>query len=76
MQLLTMIETTFRRWAVYSEVRRELGAYGERELADLGIRRSEISTIAREAAARVQPAAKKQAAEKASGAFNKVAQAN
>lgn len=71
MQLLSMIETTFRRWAVYSEVRRELGAYTERELADLGIRRSEIASIAREAAARVQPAAKKQAE-----SFAKVAEAN
>ena len=48
MQLLTLIETTFRRWAVFSEVRRELGAYSARELADLGIRRSEIAAIAME----------------------------
>lgn len=71
MQLFSMIETTFRRWAVYSEVRRELGAYSERELADLGIRRSEIAGIAREAAARIQPAAKKQGE-----AFAKTAEAN
>lgn len=57
MQLLSMIETILRRWAVEGEVRRELGAYSERDLADLGIRRSEIPAIAREAAARVRPAA-------------------
>ena len=71
MQLFSMIETTFRRWAVYSEVRRELGAYTERELADLGIRRSEIASIAREAAARIQPATKKPIE-----GFAKVAEAN
>lgn len=70
MQLLSFIETTFRRWAVYSQVRTELGAYTERELADLGIRRSEISTIAREAAARIQP---KNRSERFAG---KVAEAN
>jgi uncharacterized protein YjiS (DUF1127 family) len=71
MQLFSIIETTFRRWAIYGEVRRELGAYSERELADLGIRRSEIAGIAREAAARIQPNAKKHGE-----AFGKVAQAN
>lgn len=74
MQLLTLIETTWRRWAVMSEVHRELSAYSERELADLGIRRSEIAGIAREAAARIQPRASR--AERKAGTFAKIARAN
>jgi len=64
MQLLAMIATTLRRWAVDSETRRELGAFSERDLADLGIRRSEIPGIAREAAARIHPVSTKPAAER------------
>lgn len=71
MQLFSMIETTFRRWAVYNEVRSELAAYSERELADLGIRRSEITGIAREAAARIRPAT-----EKHSESFGEIARVN
>ncbi|TDQ85438.1 uncharacterized protein DUF1127 [Dongia mobilis] len=74
MQLLTLIRTTWRRWAVMSEVHRELSAYSERELADLGIRRSEIAGIAREAAARIQP--KMMKADRKAGTFAKTAAAN
>ncbi|WP_374652157.1 DUF1127 domain-containing protein [Dongia sp.] len=56
MQLLSTLDLAFRRWQRYGEVRRELATYTERELADMGLSRSEIPQIAREAAALVRPA--------------------
>lgn len=57
MQLLSLIDLTLRRWQRYGEVRRELATYNDRELDDMGVRRSDIPRIAREAAALIQPAA-------------------
>ena len=51
MQLLSTINLALRRWQRYSEVRRELATYTDRELADMGLCRSDIRTIAQEAAA-------------------------
>ncbi|WP_374384613.1 DUF1127 domain-containing protein [Dongia sp.] len=53
MQLLSTINLTLRRWQRYSEVRRELATYTDRELADMGLGRGDIRTIAQEAAAAV-----------------------
>lgn len=55
MQLLSMLELTYRRWQRYGEVRRELATYTDRELADMGLCRSDLPQVAREAAALVQP---------------------
>jgi uncharacterized protein YjiS (DUF1127 family) len=55
MQLLSMLDLTFRRWQRYGEVRRELETYTDRELADMGLSRSDLPQVAREAAALVQP---------------------
>jgi uncharacterized protein YjiS (DUF1127 family) len=55
MQLLSYIDLTLRRWQRYGEVRHELCLYTDRELADMGVRRSDIPAIARDAAALIQP---------------------
>lgn len=54
MQLLSSIDLFLRRWQRYGEVRHELSLYTDRELADMGVRRSEIPGIARDAAALIQ----------------------
>jgi len=56
MQLLSFVDITLRRWQRYGEVRRELATYTDRELDDMGLRRSDIPQIAREAAALIMPA--------------------
>ena len=57
MQLLSMLDLTFRRWQRYNEVRRELATYTDRELEDMGLNRSDITHVAREAAALVRAGA-------------------
>ena len=57
MQLLSYVDLTLRRWQRYGEVRRELATYTNRELDDMGLRRSDIPQIARDAAALITPAA-------------------
>jgi uncharacterized protein YjiS (DUF1127 family) len=42
----------FKRWNRYSTTRRELDLLTDRELADLGIMRSDIPRIARESVSR------------------------
>jgi len=42
----------FKRWNRYNTTRRELDLLSDRELADLGIMRSDIPRIARESVAR------------------------
>ncbi|MBK8159668.1 MAG: DUF1127 domain-containing protein [Rhodospirillaceae bacterium] len=54
MQLLSSLDLFLRRWQRYGEVRHELSLYTDRELADMGVRRSEIPDIARGAAALIQ----------------------
>jgi uncharacterized protein YjiS (DUF1127 family) len=48
--ILATVKASFARRAVYAQTVRELNALTERELADLGIARADITTIAREAA--------------------------
>ena len=55
MQLLSLIDLTLRRWQRYGEVRRELATYTDRELDDMGLCRSDIPQIARDAAALITP---------------------
>jgi len=57
MQFLSMLDLTFRRWQRYNEVRRELATYTDRELEDMGLNRSDIPGVAREAAAFVHAGA-------------------
>lgn len=57
MQLLSTLDLAYRRWQRYGEVRRELATYTDRELEDMGLNRSDIPNVAREAAALVRPAA-------------------
>jgi uncharacterized protein YjiS (DUF1127 family) len=40
----------FRRWSMYRQASRELSSLSGRELADMGISRSDIPRIARQAA--------------------------
>lgn len=40
---------TYRNWRAYRETVNELGRLSNRQLADLGINRGEIATIARRA---------------------------
>nr|WP_298688119.1 DUF1127 domain-containing protein [uncultured Dongia sp.] len=54
MQLLSYVDLYLRRWQRYGEVRRELATYTDRELDDMGVRRSDIPAIARDAAALIQ----------------------
>ncbi|WP_119302124.1 DUF1127 domain-containing protein [Dongia deserti] len=60
MKLLEQIALLARRWATYQRVRAELETYTERELADMGMSRTDIGRIALEAASLVkaQPKAK------------------
>ncbi|MBI2255989.1 MAG: DUF1127 domain-containing protein [Proteobacteria bacterium] len=51
-----MLDLSFRRWQRYGEVRRELATYTDRELEDMGLSRSDIPDVAREAAALIRPA--------------------
>lgn len=44
------LRDSWRRFRVYRQTLRELSALGDRELADLGIHRSNIGAIAAEAA--------------------------
>lgn len=46
------LKDTARRSALYRQTRRELDGLSDRDLADLGIQRSMIVTVAREAAYR------------------------
>jgi uncharacterized protein YjiS (DUF1127 family) len=48
--LLAQVKASFARRAVFTQTLRELNALSDRELADLGIARADITTIAREAA--------------------------
>jgi uncharacterized protein YjiS (DUF1127 family) len=43
--------TSFRAWRKYRETYKELAQLSNRDLADVGIRRSEIQAIARQSAA-------------------------
>lgn len=45
--------TTYRAWRKYRETYNELMQLSNRDLADVGIRRSEIAHIARQAAAQI-----------------------
>jgi uncharacterized protein YjiS (DUF1127 family) len=54
MQLLSYVDLYLRRWQRYAEVRRELATYTDRELDDMGVRRSDIPAIAQQAAALIQ----------------------
>lgn len=47
---LTVLRAAIQRRRVYDQTRRELKALSDRDLADLGIHRSMIRTVAREAA--------------------------
>jgi uncharacterized protein YjiS (DUF1127 family) len=47
---LTVLRAAVQRRRVYDQTRRELKALSDRDLADLGIHRSMIRTVAREAA--------------------------
>ncbi|WP_303978995.1 DUF1127 domain-containing protein [Dongia mobilis] len=60
MQLLSSIDLILRRWQRYGEVRRELATYTDRELEDMGIRRSDIPGIARKAAAMIETGSRTQ----------------
>lgn len=73
MQLLSYVELTLRRWQRYGEVRRELATYTDRELEDMGLRRSEIPQIARDAAALVVAPADVAGSEATQPQFAKVA---
>jgi uncharacterized protein YjiS (DUF1127 family) len=42
------IRKTFRKWAAYQQTIRELTALDNRQLADLGITRTDIQRIARD----------------------------
>lgn len=42
------LRNTLRKWAAYQQTVRELAALDKRQLADLGISRSEITRIARD----------------------------
>ncbi len=44
------LRDNWRRYRVYRETLRELNALGDRELADLGIHRANIGSVATEAA--------------------------
>ena len=44
--MLTSIARFFHEWKRYSEARRELSHLSDRELADIGISRSDIDRIA------------------------------
>lgn len=45
-EMLTSIARLFHEWKRYSEARRELSHLSDRELADIGITRSDIDRIA------------------------------
>ena len=45
-EMLTSIARLFNEWKRYSEARRELSHLSDRELADIGITRSDIDRIA------------------------------
>lgn len=47
------IRTVIRRWNAYQQTVRELNALDNRSLADLGIKRGDITSIAREYAAQL-----------------------
>jgi uncharacterized protein YjiS (DUF1127 family) len=47
---MSLILNKVRAWLVYRETVRELQSLSERELADLGVHRSDIRDIARQAA--------------------------
>ncbi len=47
------IRTVVRRWSVYKQTLRELESLDNRSLTDLGIKRGDIPTIAREYAAQM-----------------------
>lgn len=54
MQLLTPLVTAYRRWAHYGRLYSELSHLSDRELADIGIQRSEIRDIALQSARKLQ----------------------
>ncbi len=47
---LSAVKTSYRKYALYRQTRRELKALSDRELNDLGIHASMIEQIAQEAA--------------------------
>ena len=49
--LISHIFAAIQRWREYRRTIAELGGLSDRELADLGISRSDINTVAREAVA-------------------------
>ena len=51
-RMISGLKDTARRSALYRQTRRELDGLSDRDLADLGIQRSMIATVAREAAYR------------------------
>lgn len=51
--LIGRIETRWQRHLKYQQVVRELGFYNQRQLADMGIARSDISRLAHETAAQL-----------------------
>lgn len=60
MQLLTYLSSLFRpafiqRWAVYETTYRELSEFSDRQLADIGVQRSDIRNIALETALQAAP---------------------
>jgi len=79
MQLLTYLSSLFRpaflqRWAVYETTYRELSEFSDRQLADIGIQRSDIRDIAHGAALQAVP--KTQATPEARKVSGRVATAN
>ena len=52
MTMFNFFSDGFKRWNRYNTTRRELDLLTDRELADLGIMRSDIPRIARESVAR------------------------
>jgi uncharacterized protein YjiS (DUF1127 family) len=49
--IVTLVLAKLRNWKRYRETVRELSRLSDRDLADLGISRFEIDTVARDAAA-------------------------
>ena len=50
--MFTTLRNTYTKWSMYKRTVRELQSLTNRELADLGISRADIGTIARDAVRR------------------------